>query len=55
MREGTKRKSWTCRRGGRVAAATKRKFGHAKRQRRIPEKGQAGKNYVLEPHPELYL
>lgn len=40
---------------GSAAHAKRRRVSHAKRRARIQEKAQGASNYVLEPHPELYL
>ena len=42
-------------RRGSAAHAKRRRVSHAKRRARIQEKSQGASNYVLEPHPELYL
>lgn len=42
-------------RKGSAVHAKRRRMSHAKRQARIQEKVQGASNYVLEPHPELYL
>lgn len=40
---------------GSAAHAKRRRVSHAKRRARIQEKSRSANNYVLEPHPELYL